>query len=1148
MQLTWANGTGFNATATPPFIASVENGSPMAVCAAFPPNAGFATDAAVPGKYEPGWGACNVAQFAGLAPGASAEWNAHSFAVLVASPRLVWGAPPPAAPPADAALGAALGPVSYPRASVNGSAVFACRAYHPTARPVSGPHAGYFKLGGPCTFSWGGTAVTNAGFDAVYLMPANSAAAPPSATPLPSASASPSIPAPSPSASASSSPAVAGAPELWLDRASALALGYSPTSFLQSGSDWSDPIYVCRGVLPAGFTGPTPSASASASPIALFSAAPTPSAAPVALALAGAAPLPGAANAVGLGAEPDKLDHMDLYAAPSGARLLFVAVKQNNSLAVVDAGTLTFNASIGGLQGPSGVKVVPQLGLVLVTAQGEGALYAFSLAAPYTRVWSVKGLENADNLAFDAATGLAWVSAGGTTFAGGLYAVSATTGLRVGAGIPFGASVTTAPPQDFRLSGSSSLVYACSPATNEIVVASRTSMQVVARWSLASCCGASDPNALEIDSAGGRLFVATYGTSPGPAFGSKMLFALNLYDGAAVFNMSTPTAECNQVTFDARTGAVFVSCGGSAAAGAQSVVYGAQQLGASSYAALGAQTALPAGLFNARTSVYDAASGTLFVGVPFVAATGQAARVLALNSGRPGAPVPASPWALREVLPGRYDYSSWGGGSSCLVPFDTNNAGYGAVAYQMLVRSPFLTWSSSFGAGGWPPAGARAVLSGAVGGRNATVCRAWFMCDKTASPWCANSGPHAGYALLDGQDGPGVAPACVYTYYGAGTVLRSSSFDVLYALPGAAPTPLALALPSASVTPSTSPSPSPSMNASVPGVLQWIPGGTSDAVFAGMDGSTTVSVCRGQVGTELVPGKRLGNSNYCDVAVRGAELLDATFASLRNNARLQWVAGNATAAFEAAGFARVDGGTYQGVRATVCRALHSSGSGPHSGFTDGLSYAGRQLCFFSWGGMTMNSLVFDVLYSAPGPSPSATPSRTPSPTTTPVTASPTPSKTPSAPPPSPTRTPTNTRTPSQTATPTRTVTRTPTGSITPTASMTVGASRTSTTSITPSVSGSLAPPAPIDAGLYITDPKTGGASGVVLAFLAIGSVVALVAAAAVVFRRAPPSSSVVLEAAGGASAESERQALSSALEFGSASDARFAYDALAPQR
>jgi hypothetical protein len=983
--------------------------------------------------------------------------------------------------------------------------------------------------------------VLNPGFDAVWLNPASGAAPPPSSTSVPSASPSPSVPAPSLSPSPSSTPAAAGAPELWLDRGAALALGYSPTSFVQSGLDWSDPIYVCRGVLQPGFSGPSPSPSASASPVSLVSAAPTPTAAPVALALAGAVPLPGVGNVPGSG-ETDKLDHMDLYSA-GATRLLFVAVKQNNSVAVVDANALTFIASIGGVTGPSGVRVVAALGLVLVTAQAEGALYAFALAAPFAQLWRVGGLENADHLAFDEASSLAWVSAGGATFAGGLYAVRVPPAVSGGAGaradsIPFpaapgaGPQALAAAPQDFRLSAASSLVYACAPSTNSIVVASRATLRVVTQWSLSDCCGASDPYALEIDSARGRLFVATYGSSPGPAFGSRMLFALNLYDGSAVFSMPTPTDECNQVTFDARTGAIFVACGGSAARGAPSALYAAQQLGASAYVAL-PPAALPAPPQNARTAVYDAAAQQLFLGVPFVAATGQAAQVLVLNSGRAGAAALAGPGALPQVLPGRYDYNSWSSsGSSCLVPFDTNNAGYGPVAYQMLVRSPFLAWNSSFGAAG-APKGSRAVLAGAVGTRNATVCRAWYMCDKVATPWCANSGPHAGYALLDGLDGPGVAPACVFTYFGSGTVLRSTGFDVLLALPpGAPPAPASappLPLPPPSASPSTSPSPSPSMNAPVPGVLQWIAGGTADAVVAGMDGQAVLTVCRGQVGTELVPGKRLGGASYCDVAVRGAELLDSTFSSLRNNARLHWVAGNATAAAEAAGFTRVDGGTYQGVRATVCRALYA-GSGPHSGYTDGLGYAGRQLCFFSWGGMALNSLVFDVLYLAPAPSPTPTPSRTPSPTATPVSATPTPSRSPSAPPLSPSGTRSNSPTPSQTCTPTRTITRTPTNSVTPTGSMTVGASRTSTTSVTPVASASPAPPPPIDAGLYVTDPRTGGASSVVLAVLLLGGLVGLVGAAAYAFRRAPPTpgasaAAVAAASLGSGASDSERQAL-----------------------
>jgi len=336
------------------------------------------------------------------------------------------------------------------------------------------------------------------------------------------------------------------------------------------------------------------------------------------------------------------------------------------------------------------------------------------------------------------------------------------------------------------------------------------------------------------------------------------------------------------------------------------------------------------------------------------------------------------------------------------------------------------------------------------------------------------------------------------------------------------------------------------MNAAVPGVLQWIAGGTSDALLAGMDGSSPVTVCRGQVGSELVPGKRVGAARFCDVPVRGAELLDATFDSLRNNARLLWVAGNATAAAEAGGYVRVDGGSWNTVRATVCRALHPSGSGPHSGYTDGLSYGGLRLCFFSWGGQTLSSAAFDVLFSLPPPSATPTPSRSPSPTQTPVSATPTPTRSPSPPPPSPSGTPSQTRT--------------PTSSVTPTASKSVGASMTSTASVSPSNSASAAPPPPIDAGLYITDPKSGGASGIVLAALALSALVAAVGASAVFCRRAPPSAAAAAIANGavaagsagggagggaGGSGDGERQALSAALEFGSAGDARFAYDALA---
>ena len=516
--------------------------------------------------------------------------------------------------------GAAAGPVSFSsaglQATMNGAAVAICRAYNPNLwnGAFSGPHAGYFPIaaGGPCTFSWGGSAISNPSFDALWLLPAGSNVSAPAArggaTPPPSPTSSP---VPSSSPSASSTPAARMAAELWLTPAQAAAQGYASTAFVQSGSgDWYNPVYVCRGLLQAGFSGPTPSASASASPASLVGPAPTPSAAPVALAPLWTATLPGVGNAANAKSQ-NFVDHLDLVVdAASGRRLLFVALQQNNSVAVVDAAAGTFNASLGPVQGPSGVVAVAAMGLVLVSAFTEGAVYAFASAPPFAQLWRVGGLEKADNLAFDAASQLAWVSAGGASVQGGLYSVNVSSGMRSAGSIPFPAAAGAAPgalssaPEEFRLSPVSSLIYAASPSTQSIVVVSRAAGSTAAavQWPLPPL-GCSNPQALAVDPVAGRLFVTCFGTAPG----AGRLVVLNIFDGALVWSAPTPAAECDQVLVDARTGGVFVVCGGAGAgawpAGGGSVVYAVQQLGANAYSWMGAQAGLPlSAVTGARTA------------------------------------------------------------------------------------------------------------------------------------------------------------------------------------------------------------------------------------------------------------------------------------------------------------------------------------------------------------------------------------------------------------------------------------------------------------------------------------------------------------------------------------------------------------------
>jgi hypothetical protein len=464
-------------------------------------------------------------------------------------------------------------------------------------------------------------------------------------------------------------------------------------------------------------------------------------------------------------------------------------------------------------------------------------------------------------------------------------------------------------------------------------------------------------------------------------------------------------------------------------------------------------------------------------------------------------PAPVNPFGLPAVVPGRFDLLSFFGSSSvCIVPFNISDASlFGpSIVYKLLLRSPTLIWGTSLSSS--QRSSSRPVLAGAVGGRNATVCRAWSNdCEKNPSRWCYPTGPHSGYVFLDDA-----VPMCTYAY--PKTTVSTVNFDVLYNIalaPSISQTPLPL--PAASPSPSRSPSPSFSMSAPIPGTEQWISKGTTDAVFVGYDGSMLtdiVTVCRGLVNGEFVPGKRINSNPFCDVPIHGIEVLDIEFESLRNNQRLVW-APYSSLSTQAGTLVEMP---YNFERAVVCRARYAFDGSIHSGFTSlqPIYYNQQPTCFFSWGGVVKNNFTFEVLYMLPRPSSTPSPTTTPSSSLTPVTVTPTPTRTPSV---SPTNSPTNSRTPSSTTSPTRTPTKTPTSTSTTSPSPSVGASRSPSMSVTksvtstPSASGQ---PIVIDPGFKLSN-SDGSASAVTQSILACVGIFSCLVAYALYMRSSTAS-------------------------------------------
>jgi len=950
--------------------------------------------------------------------------------------------------------------VTYPGMTVQGTSVTICRTY----RTSTAVHSGYV-FNNVCVYSFGGSAAASlpGAYDALWNI---SGTIPPSSipmTPLPST-----LPTPSPSLSStrsvtssqtpspSSTPAVAGSSEIWIDRTYALSLGYDKSAFVQSGTDnyGLDQIFVCRGELQNGFTGPIMSSTTSSTTI-----------------ISGPMPLAFRLNVDTIITLSDLTPSTPMagiirISIDEVTRRAFVIQRNTNTVLVIDLNTGSILFKIAFFS-PTDVLVVPSMNLLLISSSAGNSVTAYS-STNSSMLWNRTNLLSASSLDVDVTLKVVFVATLGKIVK--LDLTNSGFELPTSGMIMSGSVLATS----IRNTANSKLLYVSVPSGSvspSLDIYRKTNNAKSGSW-LMSDFGLSDVLAFAIDSKNSVLIAVTRSISNS----EQQIILINLLDGEQLgekYLLVGANAECSQLIFDASIGSIIITCGASS-------VFAFQQLSSTSYRLL-QNVALPIGLVGSVAVAYSSTLKVLYLAVQ---ATGsQPARLYSFSTIALSAmPAPVSPFGLPAVVPGRFDLLTFfGSSSSCIVPFNISDASlFGpSITYKLLLRSPTLIWGTSLSS--TQRSSSRPVLAGAVGGRNATVCRAWSNdCEKNPSRWCYPTGPHSGYVFLDDA-----IPMCTYAYPKA--TVSTVNFDVLYNI-AAAPAPsisqTALPLPAASTSPSRTPSPSFSMSAPIPGTEQWISKGTTDAVFVGYDGAMLtdiVTVCRGIVNGEYVPGKRINSNPFCDVPIHGVEVLDIEFESLRNNQRLVW-APYSSQSTQAGIMVEM---AYNFERAVVCRARYAFDGSIHSGFTSlqPIYYNQQPTCFFSWGGVVKNNFTFEVLYMLPRPSSTPSPTTTPSSSLTPVTVTPTPTRTPSV---SPTNSPTNSRTPSSTTSPTRTPTKTPTSTSTTSPSPSIGASRSPSMSVTksvtstPSASGQ---PIVIDPGFKLSN-SDGSASAVTQSILA----------------------------------------------------------------
>jgi DNA-binding beta-propeller fold protein YncE len=243
---------------------------------------------------------------------------------------------------------------------------------------------------------------------------------------------------------------------------------------------------------------------------------------------------------------------------------------------------------------------VPEYDKLLVS-NGEGASLDVYDGQSLKLIDKIDLGEDPDNVRYDPAAKLAYVGYG-TGDGSALGVVDIDKGTKVA---DIGLS---GHPESFQLESSGKRIFANVPASGQITVADRESDSVVATWPMED---AAENFPMALDEADHRLFVGTRRPAK--------LLVLDTETGEMVASLDS-SGDADDIFYDARTKRIYVSGG----EGAISVF---EQVSPDDYRLAGKVDTAE----GARTSLFVAESGTLYVAVP--RRGGQQAEVRAFQIG-----------------------------------------------------------------------------------------------------------------------------------------------------------------------------------------------------------------------------------------------------------------------------------------------------------------------------------------------------------------------------------------------------------------------------------------------------------------------------------------------------------------------------------
>jgi DNA-binding beta-propeller fold protein YncE len=228
----------------------------------------------------------------------------------------------------------------------------------------------------------------------------------------------------------------------------------------------------------------------------------------------------------------------DHAAADSLTHRVFFAALGNNSLEVLDVKAGKRLHTIADLKKPTGVAFLPGLNL-LVVANGDDGTCRFFDGTSYAETGRISGLDDADNVRFDAMAERLYVG-----FGDGALAVIDPAAIKLVARIDLPKH-----PESFQLEENGPRIFVNVPEAQQIAVVDRIKGKIVATWPLKEN-GANFPMALnEKDH---RLFVGCRQPS--------RLLVFNTETGDLVAEASL-AGDADDIFYEPTTGRLAASCG-----------------------------------------------------------------------------------------------------------------------------------------------------------------------------------------------------------------------------------------------------------------------------------------------------------------------------------------------------------------------------------------------------------------------------------------------------------------------------------------------------------------------------------------------------------------------------------------------------------